>query len=85
MAALPSLSRFETLEFVVELDGGRQHCLVTIAALKSCFGATDETAARVLFDNLEELKAVAAQIARRAAPGERIVLRSADIRRSCVG
>jgi hypothetical protein len=85
MAAVPSLSRFETLEFVVELDGRRQHCLVTIAALKSCFGATDETAARVLLGNLEELKAVAARVAQRAGPGERIVLRSADFRRSCAG
>jgi hypothetical protein len=80
MPATPSLTRFETLEFIVELDGRRQQCLITKAALKARFNATDETARRVLLDNLDAVKAVAMQIARRSAAGERIVLRSADFR-----
>jgi hypothetical protein len=73
-----SLTRFNTVEFPLEVEGARVRCLVTVEALKQHFGATDDSAGVVLLRNLPRIREVAAEVARRSGPSESIVVRSAD-------
>lgn len=73
-----ALTRFNTVEFPLELEGTRVRCLVTVEALKKHFGATDDSAGVVLLRNLERIREVAAEVARRSDRGASIVVRSAD-------
>ena len=73
-----ALTRFNTVEFPLEVEGRRVRCLVTVEALKQHFGATDESAGAVLLRNLERIRAVAEEVARRSDRGAAIVVRSAD-------
>lgn len=73
-----SLTRFNTVEFPLEIEGTRLRCLVTVEALKQHFGATDDSAGVVLLRNLERIRAVAAEVARRSEHGASIVVRSSD-------
>jgi hypothetical protein len=79
MRPAASVARLETLEFTLERHGSLVHCLVTISALKARFGATDETAPRVMLDHLPALRSAALDIASRCPPGERIIVRGRDI------
>ncbi len=72
------VTKLETVEFAVEIDGVRTRCMITINALKTQFGATESNAGRVLLENLDRISAVAVEVARRAGSKDRIVLRSAD-------
>jgi hypothetical protein len=74
------LTKFNTVEFPIVLDGERVRCMVTVEALKQHFGATDESAGMILLRNLDRIRAAAARVARRSPRGELVVVRSADLR-----
>jgi hypothetical protein len=74
-----ALTKFNTVEFPIELDGERVRCMVTVEALKAHFGATDESAGVILLRNLERIRAAAVEVARRSPRGELVVVRSADL------
>lgn len=73
-----SLTRFNTVEFPLEVEGTRVRCLVTVEALKQHFGATDDSAGAVLLRNIERIRAVAEEVARRSDRGGSVVVRSTD-------
>jgi hypothetical protein len=69
---------FETVEFVVELEGDRVHCWITHHALATHFGATPGTALATLLRHRERIDAVARRAARNTPKGERVLVRSID-------
>ena len=73
---------FETVEFMVEVDGTRAACYITLQALAVHFGATRSTAVATMLTRMSEIAAVARRVARDTPRGERVLVRERDFEAS---
>lgn len=67
------------VEFTTDVDGKQTICWISEEALSDHFGMKDRNdSVRALFENLDRIAPVAVRVAHRTAPGDRIVIKTAD-------